>query len=545
MSLDTLFSNGRIWTADPTCPWAQAVGVAQGRIVAVGHNEDVAALADAGTKKIDLAGRMAMPGIQDVHLHLMFGGRQDLYQLEFSAKTSFEGILERVAEAAADKPGTCIFGGGWGNDARIGQLEGLDALDRASAGTPVILFDESHHNYWANRKAMEIAGVTPQTADPQGGAILRDPASGAMTGVFLETAKDVFAAALAEAFPRSVEREDAAALRALQILHSYGVTGFQEAASTPQVMATMQRLDRQGRMSAWAVASLAYAPFDDDAGYGEDLWETAPQFASERIFPTFSKFFLDGVPPLRTAAFIEPYLPGPDGDGDNRGDLYYTTDELARLLARSEDAGLAAKMHCTGDASVHQALNAIEMVRKKHPERHFAHHIAHASYILPKDIPRFAQLGVVADLCPMFWVPSATLEGCIEVLGEERARRFWPIRDLHEAGTLLAAGTDWPVVPRPDPWIGLEGMITRKNPSGEYEGTLWPEQALGLDQALRAYTVDAARAMRIGHLTGSLRPGLSADLIVLDRNLFDGPPEAISDTRVLMTWARGQLVHEG
>jgi predicted amidohydrolase YtcJ len=173
------------------------------------------------------------------------------------------------------------------------------------------------------------------------------------------------------------------------------------------------------------------------------------------------------------------------------------------------------------------------------------HHIAHASYIAPEDIARFAELGVVADLSPFLWYPTSFLEGHKQTMGEARALRFWPNKDLLAAGALLAGGSDWPVMPNPDPWDGIEGLVTRRNPSGEFPGAaLWPEQAIDVATALEIFTINSARAIGLGDTVGSIEIGKSADLIVLDRNVLETPADDLAETKVLTTWFEGRVVYE-
>jgi predicted amidohydrolase YtcJ len=173
------------------------------------------------------------------------------------------------------------------------------------------------------------------------------------------------------------------------------------------------------------------------------------------------------------------------------------------------------------------------------------HHIAHASYIAPTDVPRFAELGVAADLSPFLWYPTSFLEGHKVTMGEERAQRFWPNKELIATGALLAGGSDWPVMPNPDPWIGIEGLVTRRNPVGEFPGiSLWPEQAIDVETALEIFTINSARAAGLDHVAGSIEPGKSADFIILDRNVTEIPADEIADTKVLTTFFEGRAVYE-
>ena len=175
--------------------------------------------------------------------------------------------------------------------------------------------------------------------------------------------------------------------------------------------------------------------------------------------------------------------------------------------------------------------------------RRLTHQIAHAGFVDRADVRRFKELNVVADLSPILWYPNQIIDGIEQAVGE-RVREYWPNRNLLEAGALIATGTDWPVIPNPDPWSGLEGLITRRNPDGKFDGALWPEQALDLPAAIAAYTANPARAMGMENVTGSLAVGKSADLIVLDRNLFEIPPHDIADTKVVTTFFEGRVVYE-
>ena len=201
------------------------------------------------------------------------------------------------------------------------------------------------------------------------------------------------------------------------------------------------------------------------------------------------------------------------------------------------------KLHCAGDAAVRDTLDAIEIVRDLNGPGP-RHQIAHAGYVDPADIPRFARLDVVADLCPAIWFPSPIITAIDAVVPAGRAGRYWPFRDMQAAGVLMAGGSDWPVVGLPNPWYGMAGMVTRRHPLGTYPGALWPEQALDVATAVEVYTLNVARALGLDGITGSIEVGKSADLAVLDRDLFAIPPEAIAATRVLATWFEGRLVHE-
>jgi predicted amidohydrolase YtcJ len=544
---DVVLRKGRIYTVDAANAWAEALAIRDGKLVFVGADSDVESLIASNTRVIDLKGHMVMPGINDVHVHPLLGGRADLYECHFLPTLSLDEVLAIVrADARKAKPGAWIVGGSWGSNftSELSTLEALRALDDASEGHPVLLRDDSVHNRWVNSRALELAGIDASTPDPIDGVIVRDHASGAPVGLLFESAVAAVEHAAEVANPYSLEANVSAVARAIEILNSFGVTGLQDAAVSGAVLSTYNNLDAQGKLSAWVVGSMMAerAGFLNDL-VGDELIDQRATFASPHVRPSYVKIFLDGVPMSRTSAFIEPYLPDKAHGCCFRGTTIKTLPELARLIAKQEDRGLAVKIHCAGDGAVRTALDAIDVVRSFKGVTPLTHHIAHAGFVDPTDIRRFKDLNVVADLSPILWYPNQIIDGIEQAVGE-RVREYWPNRNLLEAGVLIATGTDWPVIPNPDPWSGLEGLVTRRNPSGQFDGALWPEQAIDLPRAIEAYTLSPARAMGTASFTGSLSVGKSADLIVLDRNLFEIAPSDIADTKVLTTFFEGRVVYE-
>jgi predicted amidohydrolase YtcJ len=546
-SPDLILTNGRIYTVDGSDRWVEAVAISGGRIVATGSAADIAALKGPETEIEDLGGKMAMPGFIDVHNHILMAGQAALYELQFAPSSSIDEICGFVrARAEKTAHGEWIVGNQWGADmmAVLNSEESLAKLDAASLGHPVFLRDETMHNRWANSEAMRLSGISGNQPDPPQGAFARDPKTGRLTGVLIESGSGIVELAASNAFSPDMAR--AAVKRAVEIANSLGVTGFQDAATALPILETLSGLDRAGELSAWAVASLPLIqPSFLFGTTGDELLAVRDAHRTAHVRPDFTKIFLDGVPGAQTAAFHDAYVADPAHPHGYRGDLLVDLPEMIRMVDKSERLGLGLKVHCAGDRAVTQMLDAVEAVRHFRGPTTVRHHIAHASYIKPEDIARFAELGVVGDLCPMIWYPTTFLEGHKAVMGEDRATRFWPIKALHDSGALLAGGSDWPVIPVPDPWHGIEGMVTRQNPSGAFPGvSLWPEQAIDLATAIRIYTLNSAIAMGIDAITGSIEPGKSADIIVLDQNVFDISPDSISDTKVITTYFEGRVVHQ-
>lgn len=534
----------RIFTMAAGRPWVQAISVQDGRIVAIGTLEDAqAALPDA--RVVDLPGAMVIPGLLDVHNHFVWAGRAELYELFVPPVFNLDQVLDAVRKSAADKePGEWIVGGIWGSSL-MSQLDkkARERLDEAAGGRPVMLRDDSHHNRFVSSAALAAAGIERNTPDPANGQIVRDANTGEATGLLLESACSLVEVALAKALDSAPHLDVEAAAHAIKRLNACGVTGMQEALTTRAVLRAVKALEDQGRLSAWVVGSIPVtdAPLAPGEA-GEELLAMREQFRSKHFMPDAGKIFLDGVPTSRTAAMLQPYLPDAVHGCCFRGGTTLTVPQLAKVLADSERRGIRVKIHCTGDASTRAALDAIDVLRSFNGPG-LRHQIAHASFVDPAEIPRFAELDVVADLSPPLWFPSVIIDAIRSAVPQSLVDRIAPIRSLIDAGALVAGGSDWPVVPDPSPWPSIQGMVTRRDPTGRLNGALCPEEAIGVEEALRAYTIQAAQATGLAHLTGSIEVGKSADLAVLDTLLFEVDPSQVGATQVLQTWFEGQCVH--
>lgn len=536
---DLILTGARVYTADPARPWAEAIAVTGGRITAVGTDAEVAELAGPRTERRALDGAFLMPGLVDVHNHHAIAGQEDLFELRLPLGAHLDGIADAVRAYADGLPADAwIVGGPWASD-RLGEIdtaEGLALLDAAAGGRPVMLSDDSHHNRWASSRAMELAGIA---AGDDGVSL---DAAGRPTGVLIEAAGIPVAQAHRAVGALTAEQDRAASRRGVAMLSEYGITAFQDAGVSTQTLEALRALDTDGELDAWVVTSMLV----NDEIFGHDVIGEALVFGGERFRtehhrPDFVKIFLDGVPPTRTGAFLEPYLPD-ELHGDHfHGDTLLDPAELTDWLRRVAEVGISAKIHCTGDASVHAVLNAVETLRGE-GFTETRYQVAHGQFVHPDDIPRFAALGVSADISPFIWVPGPIVEAIREVLPRDRADRMQPNRSLIDAGAIVAGGSDWPVSASPNAWEGIHGLVTREDPSGEYPGTLWPEEAITLDEAIAVFTINAAEAMGLAEETGSLEVGKSADFVLLDRDPFAHPANELVRTRVDETWFAGRRV---
>lgn len=541
---DLILTGARIYTGDAQRPWATSLAVKGGTIVALDEEVDLWR-AEATTVR-DAAGAFVMPGFVDVHNHHALAGRGDLFELMFSPGLGLDEVLERIAAWAPTLPeGAWVTGGSWGSGLlpQLNSSEALARLDAASAGHPVLLTDDSHHNRWANSAAMALAGVDDETEAGAGGVIMRDPVDGTITGVLLESAGTAVAAAAERVAPLDQAAQRACSVRGIEILSRFGVTAFQDAAVSLPIMRALAQLDDAGALNAWVVSSMIIN--DDLFGFhpvGADLVLRGEEFRREHHRPDFVKIFLDGVPPARTGAFLEPYLPDVLHGAHFCGETTIASDELYDWLRMAAERGLSAKVHCTGDASARALLDAVERLRGEgFSGARFQ--LAHGQFLAEEDIPRLAALDVSADISPFLWFPGVIPDAIGTALPADRAARMQPNRSLLDFGTTVAGGSDWPVGESPNPWEGIQGLVTRADPLGRAPGTLWAEQAITLAEAIAVFTRNAAHAMGLGDVTGSLEAGKSADFIVLDRNPFDVPIETLVDTQVRETWFAGRLVH--
>ncbi|WP_166346531.1 amidohydrolase [Phytoactinopolyspora limicola] len=548
-SADLILTGATIHTVDTVRPRGSTLAVADGKVLAVGGPELADELRGPDTEVRDVGGRFVMPGFVDVHNHHAVAGRADLFELTFSADASFDEVIAAVREHASRLgPDEWVLGGAWGStlvDA-VSRESARRVLDEAAGGRPVMLNDDSRHNRWVNTKALELAGLNDATADPDGG-LVRDSDTGELTGVLLEAAGKPVEAAVRTTQSFSEEQHLRCSERAIEMLHPYGITAFQDAGVSVDIMRSLKSLDDAGRLAAWVVTSmLINDPLFGVQPIGDALIALGDEYRSTHHRPDFVKIFLDGVPPTRTAAFLEPYLPDDVHGAHYHGETSMTPDELLGWLRKVARNGLSVKIHCTGDGAVRAALDAIEVVRAE-GHRDVGFQIAHGQFVHPDDIARFGSLGVAADISPYIWFPGVIPEAIATVLPTERAGRMQPNRALLDSGAVVAGGSDWPVSESPNAWEGIQGLVTRADPAGRHPGRLWPEQAVTLEEAIAVFTINSAKAMGLGRVTGSLAAGKSADFIVVDQNPFEVEVTSLARTRVLETWFAGQLVfsHRG
>lgn len=537
---DAIYHGGRIYTVESTNPWAEALAIKDGRLVAVGDDDDVMRLSAADTEVIDLGGKMVMPGIQDTHNHPSDAGATQLYECKFRS-SDIDVVREALTRCLEDVPeGAWLRGGQWDRNLFSEDLLPKRLLDSIAPDNPVFLMDWSVHNAWINSNALERLRIDADTPDPNGGVIVRDAETGEATGILLDNAAYNYRRDLP---PYSAAERADALLWSIAQMAQHGVTSFREALTTTDFMRAYEQLAGDGRLPLRAGTSLTWkSAWANSHQEEQELIARRRDLARYGLGTAFAKIMLDGIPPTYTAAMLEPYLPNSTVGADHRGTLMLDPAELAEDVTYLDAQGIAVKIHATGDRSLRVALDAIEAARIANGDSGVIHEVSHAEMIHRDDLPRFAALNVAAEMCPILWYPVPGVDWAA-LVGPDRAR-VWPIRSLLESGALVTYGSDWPVVPSANPWPGIEAMVTRADPIADGDVQDWPEQAIDLASAIRIFTLNGAIVNQREDRSGSLAVGKDADFIVLDRNLFEIPITEVSETQVELSIVDGKVVFE-
>ncbi len=535
---DTVFVNGRIFTADTFSSTVEAVAIADGRFVAVGTSEAIRKRIGPQTAVHDLKGGMAMPGITDMHVHPTRGGLAELTYCKFSDRLPAAAVVEAVAACVKGrKPGDWVEGAQW--DA--GQVATLDKalLDRIAPANPVYLHDNTNHMIWVNSAALAAAGIDRTTPEPAGGRILRHPQTGEPTGVLMESAMALVYKAKPKAAPEDVER---AADWIFRKLAAYGVTSIQTAQADAADLAAFRKLEAEGRLplrlrTDWDFNTpLAPLPPAKMLERFDTREERGPVTAL--IDPDGAKIYADGIPVGAGSPYLEPYAVG-----HTFGRPAIDQASLNTAVMQLDRLGLSIMIHAMGDAAVRMSLDAFEAARRANGATGRRHVIAHTFSVDPADMGRAHRLNVVYENSPpVVLFPNELTAGAVALLGRQRTRAIAPIRSLLAAGDTVGYGSDWDNIPEPNPWLALQAMITRQHPAAPDRGWLARAEAVDLVTGLEILTINGAYGLGQERRTGSIEVGKEADLIVLNQDLFKVPASAIHKTQVLRTVLRGKSV---
>jgi predicted amidohydrolase YtcJ len=542
---DVILIHAKIYTVNARQPWAQALAIRDGKILAVGTDGDITQYRGPSTKVIDGNGRLVLPGFTDCHVHFM-DGSFSLQQVNVEDAKNLEQVQGQIKIYAHAHPTDAwVLGRGWSYPifppAGMPDKKQLDAVvpDR-----PAYIEGYDGHTWWANSKALEAAHITKDTADPPGGTIVRDPATGEPTGAIKEDAAD---AMVRRAIPVPSREKKLQALReGLKHANQLGITrvhvmgGVNVGAGDVADAELLEELRRNNELTVRFYLGYRFDPPEVTAHQLDEIEQARQRYHDDWMAAGGVKFFLDGVIETHTAAMLEPYSNAPSLSGS----LLWDPDKYKNFVAELDRRGIQVFTHAIGDRAIRLALDAYDSAATKNRTKDARHRIEHIEDPSAADIPRFGRLGVIASMQPLHAYPDDdTLKSWLPAVGEERASRAWPWHSIQSADGVLAFGSDWPVVTL-SPWPGVQNAVTRQTTEGESEGGWIPSERISLADAIKGYTLNAAYAGHREKTEGSLEPGKLADLIIVSQNVFEVDPHHLVDTKMVLTMVGGRLVYE-
>jgi len=526
---DLVLVGGRLMTLVPESPEASALAIADGRITAVGSDAEVERYIGPRTRVIRLEGRSVTPGLVDGHAHL-YGLGASLESVSVRGATSEAEAADRIAEAAASRPrGEWITARGWDQNLwDPPEFPHRESLDKRVPNHPVVLRRIDGHAAWVSSSALAIAGITRSTKDPEGGRILRD-SSGEATGVLVDNAIALVEAHIPAPSADVVKRR---ILRAAALAASEGLTCVHDMGIGDATAAIYRELARANRLPVRVYAFLAA-----DSEVLTSLRSRNIEVDDGTAFFSMRglKYYADGALGSRGATLLTPYSDEPK----NSGIWVHSREEIEDAAMRAAESGWQLATHAIGDAANRAVLDAYEKALARFPDRDHRFRIEHAQVVSPQDLPRFAELGVIASMQPTH--ATSDMGWAEDRLGPERIRGAYAWRTLLDTGARLVAGSDFPVE-AVSPLLGIYAAVTRQDTDGRPAGGWYPEQRLTLEEAVRAFSSEPAYAAFAEDSRGRLAKGYVADLTVLNRALQPGPD--LLETHADMTIVGGRVVFE-
>jgi predicted amidohydrolase YtcJ len=516
---DLILYNANVHTMNKKKPKAQAIAIKDNKIVAVGSDAEILKLKNSNTKRIDLKGKVVLPGFIDCHVHMGVYART-LEQIGLRDVVSIKQLQQKLKQAAAEKPQNAwIVARGFDQEKfREKRVPDRYDLDEAVSDHPVLITRVCGHLSVTNSKALELAGMTKHTGSLEGGKIEKDPKTGEPTGVLLENAVNL----VTEVIPKPSEEE---LLRiysqACQKATEKGLTSVHCIIENLTDISIIQELRRQNRLKIRIHIMIPIEHLDELVEH-----EISTRFNDDRIKIGCIKVFADGSLGAHTAALHEPYA----DDKTTKGILIYSPEKLEALLEKVHNAGFQLAVHAIGDLAIEAVLEAFEKVLKKKPKKDHRHRIEHVSVLNERLIERMHNLGVIASVQPHFIVSDFWTA---KRVGEQRARWAYPFKSLVKSGVVACAGSDCPIEPI-DPLLGVWAAVTRKT---------FPRERLSVDEAIHMYMVNASFASHEEAVKGSIEPDKLADLTILSEDPYNVEPDRIRNINVEMTIINGEIVY--
>ena len=528
---DTVYINGSIWTGIDVAPRAEAMAVKGEALMAVGSNDEVNALKGPTSSVIDLEGKFVVPGMMDSHTHFMEGGFQ-LLRLNFREVDSPEDFIFKIDSAAQTmEKGEWILGGNWDHEKWGGELPHADWVEDVSKDNPVYIHRVDLHTAFANSKAMELAGITPEISEPEGGVIDRDHLTGNPTGILRESEAKVL---VERVIPLPTEDDRRKALqKAMDYALSMGITQVHNMCNinmcTWEDLHTIRSVHAEGGLRLrilavpWWTDWEKVAALIEEHGKGDDWLQWGA-----------IKGQMDGSLGSRTAWMHDPYKDDPS----TRGVLVEPDTTLfKKMMFEADAAGIQLAIHAIGTRSNEWLLDHFVKVREQNGERSRRYKLEHAQHLRQSEIPRFGREGVIASVQPFHVIDDS--RWAHKRIEEDVQKGTYAFRSLLDAGAVLAFGSDWTVAPI-SPILGIYSAVTRHTMDGSQPDGWYPEERLTVEESLKAYTSGVAYAGFQEHVLGTLEAGKLADFVVLSHDLFQVEPQEIKNTGVVRTVVGGE-----
>ena len=527
---DIVITNAVVKTMDARVPSTDAIAITGNKIIAIGDNARSAV--GQGTRTINAGGKLVLPGFNDSHVHFLDGGFS-LSNVDLRDAKSPQEFAHRIGEFAKKLPkGRWILGGDWDHEKWPGTpLPTKEMIDSVTPDNPVFINRTDGHMALANTLAMTLAGIKRDIKDPPGGAVVRDPKRGELTGIFKDAALDYVSKVIP---PSSFDEKLDAAKAATEYAAKLGVTSVQDMSAGNDVGLyhyLLQRGELKNRI--YAVRSIL-------------TWENLSNsgiraaFGSDMLRVGGLKGFADGSLGSTTALFFEPYTDAPNTRG-LLGDQMQPEGIMLKRVLGADKAGLQVMIHAIGSEANMRILDIYKATAEQHGDRDRRFRIEHAQHLRTNEIIRFAQQKVIASMQPYHAIDDG--RWCDRRIGPERSKGTYAFRSLLDAGAPLAFGTDWTVAPL-NPMISIYAAVTRRTLDGQHPSGWIPEQKISVEEAVRAYTMGSAYAEFAENVKGSLTVGKLADLVMVDRNIFEMDPVDIENAKVVLTIVDGRIVHD-
>lgn len=536
---DLILVNGKVWTGVSETSFEEAIAIKGNLIVAVGKTDSIRSLADSKTNIIDLNGKLVTAGFNDAHIHFL-SGSMGLAEVDMTGTKSPSDIVERVNQFAAQNASRqWIVGRGWQYTSFASGLPDFETLKGITTEKPVFIRAYDGHSGWANKKALELAGIDRNTVYKEFGEIVKDK-NGNPTGALRESAMEL----VRKHIPQSNREEKLAALRkGLTLAASLGITSIQDAGIDTdefylyKELLNINELTLRFAAAFWVDETTTEAEMVKFTHLKDSVGLTNPMFRADAI-----KFMIDGVIESHTGYMLKPYSDLPATDPLALGQLALPLEQYQSRVTMFDKQGFRIFTHAIGDKGVRESLNAYEQAAKTNGSRDSRHRIEHIETVSPDDLPRFASLGVMPSMEPIHADPG-TMEVWIKAIGKEREPYSFNWASMLKNDAQLVYSSDWPACIDVNPLRGIHVAVNRRTPEGFPENGWIPEQKISIAQAMKAYTYMGAYSSFEENLKGQLKPGHLADVIVFSQDLFTIDPMKTAETKVLLTVFDGKVIY--